>query len=188
MWECWPMIGVLSETDFMDNNAQSRPKEVGWRNFPPMRSIPPFFCRECSEDITFGMPVAHLDKDNWENVVCESNSPIVCFKVSTVLQGLGVIASRQRLPSSDVEGDRHKRTYCPTTYKGAEQFYSLGQYSDQLAGAGVPPILAHECCAIPVICIMSDKHQKHPTWRVFSCTKYHCDWLGHPAQVCPALP
>ena len=157
------MIGMLSETDFMENNAQSRPAQVGWRNFPPMWSVPVSIYRSYNENITFGLRVDHLDNGNYEFHACQSTSPnVVCFKASIVLQGLAVIAPRQLQPSSDVEGERRKRTYCPTTYEGATSYYSPGQYSDQLADAGVPAILAHKC-TIPFICNMSNKHQKHPT-------------------------
>ena len=46
-------------------------------------------------------------------------------------------------------------------YQFAEDFYAPGHYSDQLADAGIPAILALEC-AIPVICNMSKKYGKHP--------------------------
>ena len=40
IWENWLVISMVAETDFLDNNASSRPNEVGWRNIPPMWSVP----------------------------------------------------------------------------------------------------------------------------------------------------
>ena len=108
--------------------------------------------------MTFGLPVDPWDKGNGEIQVSESR--IVCCKAATTLQGLA-ISSRQILPSSDVEGQARKRTYCPSTYRFGEEVFALGQHSDQLAGAGTPAILADEC-TIPVICNLSKKHQKQP--------------------------
>ena len=118
-WQSWPVIATVAAT------------------FPPMWSVPPSTYRDYNENISFGPQVCYLDKDYWEAQVCESRSAFVCFKASKALQGVAVIASRQIIPSSDVEGERHKRTYCPTT-KGAEGFYAPGQYNDQLADAGTP--------------------------------------------------
>ena len=83
-------IAFLSETDFLDSNVQSRPKEVGWPNFPLIWSVSEYSLR--------------------------SSMPIRPFKAPTELQILGVIAPRTLLPSPDKEGERRKRTYCPTTY------------------------------------------------------------------------
>ena len=41
---------------------------------------------------------------------------IVCFKASTMLQGMGIIASRIVLPCFDVQGESRERTYCPPTW------------------------------------------------------------------------
>ena len=39
VWRAWHMIGFMSETDFLEKNAQHLPQEVGFRNFPPMWSF-----------------------------------------------------------------------------------------------------------------------------------------------------
>ena len=70
-------------------------------------------------------------------IACESQTPIVAFKVATVVQGLGIMLSRQLLPSGDVEALNKQRTYCPSiTYQYAEEFYAPGKYVDMLVKAG----------------------------------------------------
>ena len=91
---------------------------------------------------------------------CESRTPVVCFKASTILQGLGIISLRQFLVSGDKEAQSRSRSYCPTTYKYAEEFHTPGDYSDQLVQHATPAALAHEC-VIPVVCNMSSKAASH---------------------------
>ena len=81
-----------------DSNATTRPAEVGWRNVPPMWSIPPNVLRSSNDNITFGMSLTHIDPDYYKIEAILAQCPIVCFKASTVLQGIGVIASKTFLP------------------------------------------------------------------------------------------
>ena len=108
------------------------------------------------------MDVTQIDPNNSETATHQAQCPIVCFKASTVFQGMGVIASRTLLPSADVEGQRRQRTYCPTTFNTADSYDTPSAYSDQLARHGSRSLLAHEC-VIPLICHMRNKKQKHPT-------------------------
>ena len=60
------------------------------------------------------MDASHLCKNpKYPKDALVAQSPIVVFKASTVLQSLGIIASRILLPSSDVQGQLKDRTYCP---------------------------------------------------------------------------
>ena len=87
-----------------------------------------------------------------------SQSPIVVFKAATVLQSLGVIASRVLLPSSDTQGEKRDRTYCPTTWNYAYTYDTPAQYSDQLQAQGVPSLRAHEC----VLAVTAQIPNKNP--------------------------
>ena len=89
-----------------------------------------------------------------------SQSPIVVFKAATVIQSLGIMASRIVLPSSDVAGEKKDRTYCPT-WNYAYQYDTPAIYSDQLREKGAASLLSHEC-VLSVIAQMSNKSQRHP--------------------------
>ena len=151
----------MLEMDFLEKGAQHPPEEVGFRNFPPMWSFPPATIHNNHENIAFGMDSTHINPQRTEKDALQAQCPIVCFKASTVMQGMRVIASRTLLPSSDVEGVRRKRTYCPSTLHHAYSNDTPSKYSDVLAQHGGKPMLAHEC-VLPIICQMSNNNAKHP--------------------------
>ena len=67
-----------------------------------MWSYPPTAVNSNYEHITFGMDASPLCKNpKHPKDALTAQSPIVVFKASTVLQSLGIIASRILLPSSD---------------------------------------------------------------------------------------
>ena len=86
------------------------------------------------------MDLNHIDPGNNETGTLQTQCPI-CFKTSTVIQGMGVIASRALLPSSDVEGQCRKHTYCPSTFNTADSYNTPALYSDQVAQHGAPTFL-----------------------------------------------
>ena len=88
VWKAWRMIGFMSETDFLEKNAQHLPQEVGFRNFPPMWSFPPPTIHNNTENITFGMDLTHIDEQQTEKDAIQAQCPIVCFKASTVMQSM----------------------------------------------------------------------------------------------------
>ena len=77
------------------------------------------------------------------------------------MQSKGVIASRTLLQSSDMEGARQARGYCPSTFYFAYSYNTPCKYSDILAEYGDNPMLTHEC-VLSVISQMSKKNAKHP--------------------------
>ena len=83
VWISWPLIGFVSDTDFVENGAQHPPEEVGFRNFPPMWSFPPATIHGNHENITFGMDLAHINPEQTEKDALQAQCPIVCFKAST---------------------------------------------------------------------------------------------------------
>ena len=144
VWNSRPLICFMSETDFMENGAQRPPAQVGFRYFLPMWSFPPATIHTNHENITFGMDLTHIDREQTEKDALQTQCPIVCFAASTVMQGMGVNASRTLLPSSDVEGTRRERTYCPSTFHYAYSYDTPSKYSDILAQHGGKPMLACE--------------------------------------------
>ena len=149
-------IGFMAESDFEDRTV------VGFADFNPMW---PFSIMDVSsnyENITFGMEASHIKKNppNPKDALISQN-PIVVFKAATVLQSLGIIASRVLLQSSDVAGEKKDRTYCPTTWNYAYQYDTPATYSDQLREKGAASLLSH-ACVLAVIAQMSNKSQRHP--------------------------
>ena len=125
-----------------------------------MWSYPPTAVNADYENITFGMDASHIcanPKHSKDALVAQC--PIVVLKASTVLQSLGIIASRILLPSSDTQGEARERTYCPTTWNYAYGYDAPAQYSDSLFESGAPAILAHEC-VLSVTAQMSNKIQQ----------------------------
>ena len=105
----------MAETDSKDPQG-NLPTDVGFRNIQcAMWSYPPTAVNSNYENITLGMD-GHLCKDP---KYPKDASPVVVFKASTVLQSLGIIASRTLLSSSDVQGESKGRSYCPTTWNYA---------------------------------------------------------------------
>ena len=88
-------------------------------------------------------------------------SPIVVFKAATVLQSLGIAASRIVLPSSDVKGGKKNRTYCPATWTYAYLYDTPSSYSDLLRKEGAHSLLSHEC-VLSVIVQLTNKNTAHP--------------------------
>ena len=103
IWSGHAVIGFMAETDFDGRSA------VGFAEFNPMWSFPTHSVSSNYDNITFGMEAPHIKKDppNPKDALI-SQSPIVVFKAATVLQSLGIIASRILLPSSDVAGEEFK--------------------------------------------------------------------------------
>ena len=91
----------MAEVDFRDQ-AGKIPEEVGFRDFRPMWTYPPTAVNSKYDNITFGIDTSPLI----------DQCPMVVFKASTVLQSLGIIASRILLPSSDTQAETRERTYC----------------------------------------------------------------------------
>ena len=83
-----------------------------------------------------------------------SQSPIAVFKASTVLQSLGIMASKILLLSSDVKGGKKNRTYCPSTWNGAYTYGTQAEYSGQLRMA--------EEYILGVVAQLSNKNTNHP--------------------------
>ena len=159
VWQRHPVIGFISDTDFRDS-ADNLPAEVGFRDFHPMWSRPRAAVANNNDNITFGMDSTRIC-DNPTNTkdALVAQCPIVVFKASTVLQSMGIIASRTLLPSSDVQGESRERAYCPTTWSYVYWYDTPAKFSDALFGEGAPAIL-HEC-VLSVIAQMSNKDQKH---------------------------
>ena len=150
MWNNWPVIVMVAKTDFASHGQGVRLSEVGWRDNPPMWTVPAQVFRDLHQNISFGLNDEHWRKDQWEPVVCESRAPTDLFKASTVLQGLVNISSRQFLACGDKEAQARSGTYCPTTYQYAEEFYTPGQYSDTPSDYHTPALRAYKCVT-PVI-------------------------------------
>ena len=87
--------------------------------------------------------------------------PIVVFKAATVLQSLGIIASRTLLPPSDTQGESREHADCPTEWNYAYGYHAQNDYSNALFEKGAPAILAHEC-VLSVIAQISNKNPRHP--------------------------
>ena len=159
VWTGNAVLGFMSDTDFRDS-AGNLPAEVGCRDFHPMWSHPPTAVTSNHDSITFGMnrdTLLRHPTNSKDALVAQC--PIVVFKASTVLQSMGIIASRTLLPSSNVQEELRERTYCPTT-SYAYGYDSPSKYSDALFKRGAAPILAHEC--VLFIAQMSNKNQRHP--------------------------
>ena len=62
MWYNWPVTAVVAKTDFMNNGAGTRPSKVGWRDIPPMWTVPSQLFRDIHENITFGLNVERWHK------------------------------------------------------------------------------------------------------------------------------
>ena len=151
LWAGHPILGFMSETDFDDL------KTVGLQHFNPMWSFPSISVNQNWEPITY-----HLkDGPGHEKDALVSQSPIVAFKASTVLQSLGIIASRIVLPSSDVKGGKKTRTYCPSTWNYAYTHDTPSQYSDLLRREGANSLLCQECI-LSVVVQLSKKNANHP--------------------------
>ena len=113
------------------------------------------------DNISFGMDTTHFCENptNTKDALI-AQCPIVVFKASTVLQSIGIIASRILLPSADTQGETRERTYCPTTWNYAYGYHTPTEYSDALFEKGAPAVLAHEC-VLSVIAQMSNKNSRH---------------------------
>ena len=110
--------------------------------------------------------------------------PILVFKASTVLQSLGIIASRTLLPSSDTQGDSRERTYCPTTWNYAYGHHTPNDYSDALFEKGAPAILAHE----RVLTVsLSDEQQEPATCTMRECSRSIVSAIRIDDQSNPSL-
>ena len=126
-----------------------------------MWSYPPSTVNSSMENIAFGMDVMHICENQTDKDALQDQCPIVCFKASTVMQSMGIIASRTILPSSDPQGGKRERTYCPSTFFYGYSYYTPSKYSNTLAQYGGLPMLAHEF-VLSVIAQMSNKNTKHP--------------------------
>ena len=104
VWKGHPVIGFMSETDFKDS-AGNLPEEVDFDAFHPCGPYPPAAVNNSTDNISFGMDVTHFcENPKTDKDALIAQCPILCFKASTVLQSMGIIASRTILPSSDVQG------------------------------------------------------------------------------------
>ena len=145
VWDGHPVLGFMKETDFKDDQGNYL-KEASFADFNPMWSYPPTAVKSNYDNITFGMDALHLRSDPpHSKAALTAQGPIVVFKAATVLQSLGIIASRVLLPSSDVQGDKRDRASCPTTWNYAYEYDIPAKYSDLLREQGAPALLAHEC-------------------------------------------
>ena len=149
----------MADTDLQAPTGKL-PEEVGFRDFHPMWSFPPAAVKSNHNNITFGMDSTHFcdNPTHTKDALC-AQCRIVVFKASIVLQSLGVIASRNLLPSSDVQGESRERAYFPTTWDYAYTYDTPSKYSDALFEQGALPILAHEC-VLSVIAQMSNKNPR----------------------------
>ena len=127
-----PVLGFMAETDFKDGQGNYL-REASFADFNPMWSYPPTAVKSNYDNITFGMDASRLRKDTPHSKdALTAQSPIVVLKAGTVLQSLGIIASRILLPSSDVQGEKRDRAYCPTTWNYAYEYDTPAKYSDLL--------------------------------------------------------
>ena len=116
VWDGQPVLGFMEESDFKDAQV-SNLQEVSFADFNPMWSCPPTAVKSNYDNIICGMSASHLRRDPpHAKDALTAQSPIVVFKAATVLQSLGIIASRILLPFSDVQGEKRDRAYCPTTW------------------------------------------------------------------------
>ena len=156
IWTGQPVLGFMAETDFDDLRT------VGLKDFNPMLWFPSTSVSQSWDYIAFGMEASHLKENpGHEKDALVSQSPIVVFKASTVLQSLGILASRIVLPSSDVKGEKKNPTCCPSTWNYAYIYDTPATYSDLLRREGAHSFLSHECI-LSVIVQMSNKNAAHP--------------------------
>ena len=100
-WSGNPVIGFMSETDLEIQQVSFQQKLV-FETSIRCGFYCPTAVNNSNENITFGMDVTHLcDNTTTSKEALVSQSPTVCFKASTVLQSMGISASRILLPSSD---------------------------------------------------------------------------------------
>ena len=91
---------------------------------------------------------------------------------------------KQLLPSGYVETQTKQRTYCPSTYQYAEEFYTPGKYSEMLVRASTPPELAHER-VLTVVCNMSRKKKNNKHW---FCAASHAPTTVASGRIVPLSP
>ena len=117
--------------------------------------------------------------------------PILCVKASTVLQSLGIIASRVLLPSSDVQGETQERTYCPTTWIYARAYDTPVHHSDALFEKGALLILAHECVLSVIVQIVQCANAHAPSsvtsGMMISLTPYYQPKKPRPVMLSETL-
>ena len=122
------------------------------------------------------MDVTHIDENQTDKDATQAQCPIVCFKASTVLQSTKIVASRTIVPpSSDVQGGKRERTYCPSTFL-LWVYDTPAKSSDTLAQHGGMPMLAHEC-VLSVVTQMSNRNTKHA----------YCAYAHAPSTVVSGL-
>ena len=76
------------------------------------------------------MKVDRWNKGQWDPIACESRTPIVAFKASTILQGLGMMASKQFLVSGATVAQLKQRTYCPSIDQYTEEFFAPHRHTN----------------------------------------------------------
>ena len=112
IWTGQPVLAFMAETDLDDLSI------VGLKDFNPLWSFPSTSVSQNWEYIAFGMEASHLKENpDHEKNALVSQSPMVVFKASMVLQSLGylgIVAIWIVLPSSDVKGKKKNKTYCPS--------------------------------------------------------------------------
>ena len=87
IWTGQPVLGFMAEIEDL--------AVVGLKDFNPMWWFSSTSVSQNWEHITFGMDASHLKENpGRDKDPLVSQSPIVAFKAATVLQSLGIIASR----------------------------------------------------------------------------------------------
>ena len=94
------------------------------------------------------------------------NMTVSAYKLQQDMQilvwvGLGILNSWTLLDSSDSLSTRKERSYCPTRYMDAANYYTGAEYADNLSESHVPPEFAHE--AVVAMCVQrGNKPSTHP--------------------------
>ena len=137
VWDGHQVLGFMAETYLNDL------KVVGFKAFQSNVVVSKYLGLQQLGSNHIGLPTYHLTQDqSRDKDALVSQSPIVVFKVATVLQSLGIVSSRIILPSSDVKGEKKNKTYCPSTFEMAYQYHSPSEYSDMLREARASSLLS----------------------------------------------
>ena len=170
MWGSWPIIRMLSKTDFMENSAQSRPGEVGWRNLLPMWPLDYLL-------ITRAMETMRSKHANQTRPLSASRHQQCCKDWQRLCHArycpLG--------PAQTSEGNGATRPTAQRPTKEPHHTTHLGNTVIYLQKLEFPQSW-HPKCIIPVICNMSNRHQKHPACAC-RCPKHHSAWIDHPVDL-----
>ena len=123
LWRAHLVIRVMSETDFKEKNGQF-PAEVGFSNFPPMWSYPPSTVNSSTENITFGMDVRHVCKNQTDKDNTHAHCVLVITQLFFAQSRDAAMEWRHRIGLSEKRSKRKIRTASQTTHGIHKEFLS----------------------------------------------------------------